>query len=141
MSSKSLFTPEASAKLAPNLAPVEASAPAPQHVENAGGAGYSWSASQKPAVVIDDSDYPNRNLLPHEREAKRADDLSGPSFIKPGTGGKIILMPNGVRVTCGGELLRLALQRGGKIIGEKPTETFKKPTGAPGTPQAGLNFI
>jgi hypothetical protein len=140
MSSKSLFTPESGAKLAPNLAPVEASGPAPQHVENAGGAGYSWSASQKPAVVIDDSDYPNRNLLPHEREAKRADDLSGPSFLKPG-GGKIVLMPNGVRVTAGGELLRLAIERGGKIVGEEPTKSFKKPTGPVGTPQAGLNFI
>jgi hypothetical protein len=136
--SKSLFTPEVGAKVTPNLAPVEAHAPAPAHVESSGSMGYSWRASQQPAVVIDDSDYPKQ--LPHEREAQRTEDLTGPSFLLPG-GGKLVLMPNGVKVTCGGELLRLALQRGGKIVGEEPTKSFKKPCGPAGTAQKGLNFI
>jgi hypothetical protein len=50
-----------------------------------------------------------------------------PYFIKPGTGGKIVRTREGRTIgPIGGELLRLALARGGEILGEKPIEVFQR---------------
>ena len=50
-----------------------------------------------------------------------------PSFIKPGTGGKMVVTTDGRTIgPIGGELLRHALLRGGQIVGEMPVETFQK---------------
>jgi hypothetical protein len=63
-------------------------------------------------------------LTPQE-EAKN--NFGPPSYIKPGTGGKMIRTKEGKVIgPCGGELLRLALARGGQIIGETPVGTFQK---------------
>lgn len=51
---------------------------------------------------------------------------NGPAYIKPGTGGKVVVMPSGARITAGGELLRIALLNGGVIVGAKPVETFQR---------------
>jgi hypothetical protein len=49
-------------------------------------------------------------------------NISGPpSYIKPGTGGTPVFMPNGSRVLIGGEGLRQALLRGAKVNVLMPT--------------------
>jgi hypothetical protein len=49
-------------------------------------------------------------------------DLAGPpSYIKPGTGGTPVVMPNGNKVLLGGEALRQALLRGAKVNVLMPT--------------------
>ena len=45
--------------------------------------------------------------------------------VAPQSGGKIVQMPSGARIECGGELLRMALSNGGKIIGDAPIRTRK----------------
>jgi len=58
-----------------------------------------------------------------------------PSYIKPGTGGKMVLTADGRTIgPIGGELLRHALLRGGQIVGERPVETFQRKS------QNGLNI-
>ena len=49
-------------------------------------------------------------------------NLAGPpSYIKPGTGGTPVFMPNGNEVLLGGEAFRQALLRGGKVNVLMPT--------------------
>jgi hypothetical protein len=63
--------------------------------------------------------------LTPQQEAKN--NFGPPSYIKPGTGGKMVLTKEGRTIgPIGGELLRLALLRGGQIVGEKAVETFQK---------------
>jgi hypothetical protein len=53
----------------------------------------------------------------------------GPSFVKPGTGGKMIRHPNGIVVgPVAGEALRHALNRGAVIVGEEPVKLFNGPS-------------
>jgi hypothetical protein len=61
------------------------------------------------------------------KQAKR--DATSPSFIKPGTGGKTVCYRDGRVVgPIGGELLRVALASGARIISEEPVQTFKRQT-------------
>jgi len=52
-----------------------------------------------------------------------------PVAVLPQSGGKIVQMPNGARIECGGECLRMALSNGGKIIGDAPVRVKKIFTG------------
>ena len=64
------------------------------------------------------------SLTPQE-EAKN--NYGPPSFVKPGTGGKMVLTEEGRTIgPIGGELLRHALARGGQIVGATQVETFQK---------------
>jgi hypothetical protein len=61
-------------------------------------------------------------------------NLSGPpSFVKPGTGGKICRWQDGrVFGPISGEALRIAVARGARVIREEPVETFQKKAGTSG---------
>jgi|HubBroStandDraft_6_1064221.scaffolds.fasta_scaffold471238_1 hypothetical protein len=67
-------------------------------------------------------------------------NISGsPSFVKPGTGGKICRWQDGrVFGPISGEALRIAVARGARVISEEPVEVFKKLTGDKGTTHEGL---
>src|SRR5258706_52646 len=73
--------------------------------------------------------------------AKQVRTQPGPSFIKAGTGGKMIRHPHGTVVgPVAGEALRHALSRGAVIVGEEPVKIVNGPSVAEQQAESAADF-